>query len=336
MGSSLATNVPSSAPSVLDKRVAVTGAAGFIGTALLKALHKAGAHPLAIVGKGRRTAHLDTLPFPIQLTVVEDVRHMGEAIRAVAPDLVVHLSAHVSTDRSYAALAQTLEWNLLSTIDVLTASAQIGAGRVILMGSTEEYGQNAAPFDPRLALDPPSPYAASKAAQTAYARMFHNTFGLQTVILRPTVVYGPGQSSRMLISMVMEALAAGRAIDVTEGKQTRDFVFIDDVVDAILLSLTAPGLAGEVWNVGSGEVVTVRDCLERIEAITATEGLVLYGARPYISREIFRYESEVESTYKALNWRPSVLLNEGLRRTWKSILARGRAEVAQAAAAVSS
>ena len=249
---------------------------------------------------------------------------MGEAVRAAAPDFVVHLSAHVSTERSYASLAQTLEWNLLSTIDVLTACAQTGVRRVILMGSTEEYGQNAAPFDPRLGLDPPSPYAASKAAQTAYARMFHNTFGLETVILRPTVVYGPGQSPRMLISMVMEALAAGREIDVTEGKQTRDFVFIDDVVDSILLSLTAPGLAGEVWNVGSGEVVTVRDCLERIEAITATEGLVLYGARPYISREIFRYESEVESTYKALHWRPSVLLNEGLRRTWKSILARNK------------
>ena len=307
-----------------QQRVAVTGATGFIGIALLKALHKAGAKPVAIVGKGRRTTALEALPFPVTLTVVEDVRQMGEAVRNAAPDLVVHLSAHVSTERSYASLAQTLEWNLLSTIDVLTACAQTGIKRVILMGSTEEYGQNAAPFDSRLGLDPPSPYAASKAAQTAYARMFHNTFGLETVILRPTVVYGPGQSPRMLISMVMEALAAGREIDVTEGKQTRDFVFIDDVVDSILLSLTAPGLAGEVWNVGSGEVVTVRDCLERIEAITATEGLVLYGARPYISREIFRYESEVESTYKALGWRPSVLLNEGLRRTWKSILARNR------------
>ena len=308
--------------SLSQKRVAVTGATGFIGSALLRALHRAGAQLHAIVGKGRRTASLEALPFLVDLTVVEEVRHMGEAIRAAAPDYVVHLSAHVSTERSYNSLAQTLEWNLLSTIDVLTASAQTGVKRVILMGSTEEYGQNAAPFDPHLALDPPSPYAASKAAQTAYARMFHNTFGLETVILRPTVVYGPGQSSRMLISMVMEALAAGRPIDVTEGKQTRDFVYVDDVVDSILLGLITPGLEGDVWNVGSNEVVTVRDCLQRIERITGTQGLVLYGVRPYIDREIFRYESEVYRTYGILQWRPQVTLDEGLRRTWAAIQAR--------------
>ena len=321
-------------PKLSRKRVAVTGATGFIGTALLKALHGAGAELIAVVGKGRRTAVLDTLPFPVQLIVADDVCRMGEAIRAAEPHFVVHLSAHVSTERSYSSLAQTLEWNLLSTINVLTACAQTGVQRVILMGSTEEYGQNAAPFDPHLALDPPSPYAASKAAQTAYARMFHNTFGLETVILRPTVVYGPGQSQRMLISMVMEALAAGRPIDVTEGKQTRDFVYVDDVVDSILLGLVTPGLEGDVWNVGSGEVVTVRDCLERIERITGVEGLVLYGVRPYIDREIFRYESEVYRTYGILQWRPQVLLDEGLRRTWDAVLARPRGAVLHTATAL--
>ena len=309
-------------PSLLQQRVAVTGATGFIGTVLLRALHEAGADLVAIVGKGRRTDVLKTLPFPVRLLEVDDVRHMGEAIREASPAFAVHLSAHVSTERSYASLAQTLEWNLLSTIDVLTACAQTGVQRVILMGSTEEYGQNAAPFDPRLALDPPSPYAASKAAQTAYARMFNNSFGLQTVILRPTVVYGPGQSSRMLISMVMEALAAGRQIDVTEGKQTRDFVYVDDVVDAIVLGLVTPGLEGGVWNIGSGEVVTVRNCLERIERITGTEGLVLYGVRPYIAREIFRYESELEPTFRLLNWRPAISLDTGLRHTWEAIRQR--------------
>lgn len=300
----------------------MTGATGFIGVPLLRTLNRSGAQIIVIVGKGRRTAVLDTLDFPVQFISVDDVCRMGAAVRESSPDFVVHLSAHVSTDRSYSALAETLQWNLLSTIDVLTACAQMRVGRVILMGSTEEYGQNAAPFDPSLSLDPPSPYAASKAAQTSYARMFYNSFGLQTVILRPTVVYGPGQSSRMLISMVMEAIAEGRPIDVTEGKQTRDFVYVDDVVEAIQLALVTPGLAGNVWNVGSGEVVTVRSCLEKIEEITGTTGLVLYGARPYIAREIFRYESEVERTYAALQWRPSVMLEEGLSRTWEHILQR--------------
>jgi nucleoside-diphosphate-sugar epimerase len=188
------------------------------------------------------------------------------------------------------------------------------------MGSCEEYGQRNRPFDAALATIPNSPYGASKAAATAYARMFYGSFQLPTVVLRPSVVYGPGQSPRQLISMVFQALADNRTIAVTEGSQTRDFVFIDDVVDSILIALTASGIEGDAWNIGSGEIVTVRTCLEMIEAITGRPGLIQYGARPYLDSERFHYEPKVDGTFEAFNWRPSVMLEEGLRRTWAAVL----------------
>ena len=306
--------------SLSSQRIAVTGATGFIGMHLLHALHRAGADIVAIIPTTRKPERLQTLPFPVELILVDDIANIGHAIRQAAARYVIHLNGHITTERSLRSIQQTLEWNLLSTLSLLTACAEISTERVILMGSCEEYGQDVAPFDTALAPDPSSPYGASKAAATAYARMFTNSFKLPTVVLRPSVVYGPGQSPRMLISMVMRALAEGRVIDVTEGRQTRDFLYVDDLADAILLALTTPNIEGQIWNLGSGEVVTVRDCLQRIERITGVHGLVDYGGRAYIDREIFRYEINIEPTCAAFHWRPAIMLDEGLRRTWDSIV----------------
>ena len=124
----------------------------------------------------------------------------------------------------------------------------------------------------------------------------------------------------MLISMVLSALAEGSAIAVTAGRQTRDFVYIDDVVDSILISLVAPQVVGAAWNIGSAEVVTVRECLQKIERITGRYDLIQYGARPYSESERFHYEPMLEQTFEAFNWKPSVMLEEGLTRTWQSLL----------------
>ena len=107
---------------------------------------------------------------------------------------------------------------------------------------------------------------------------------------------------------------------MTAGRQTRDFVYIDDVIDSILVALGNPKVAGEAWNIGSGEVVTVRECLELIERITGRRGLIRYGARPYAESERFHYEPMVENTFTAFGWKPFVMLEEGLRRTWESML----------------
>jgi UDP-glucose 4-epimerase len=306
------------AKELYEHRVAVTGSTGFIGMHLLRALHEAEAEIVAVVTAGEHIERLDSLPFSVERIVV-DTTGIGDAIRQAKAQYVIHLSAFVSTERSLDALEKTVQQNLLPTISLLAAASETDVARVVLMGSCEEYSHNTTPFDTTLATDPSSPYGASKAAATAYARMFTNTFKLPTVVLRPSVVYGPGQSSRMLISQVMKALSENHTIAVTEGKQTRDFVYVKDVVDAIILSLSLPGMEGKIWNIGSGEAITVRDCLERIEQITGCPGLIEYGKRPYAQGEIFRYELKLKETYAAFNWRPSVTLDDGLRRTWESI-----------------
>ncbi len=288
----------------------------------MRALHATGANIVALLPDTTPAPSLDALEFKVERVLIPEGGDLGDAIRRAKPRSVVHLSAFISTERSLQALASTVQANLLATISLLTACSEIGAERVLLMGSCEEYGQKRTPFDPDAAPDPNSPYGASKAAATAYARMFYGNFHLPTVVLRPSVVYGPKQTPRMLIPMVMQALASNRPIDVTEGRQTRDFIYVSDVVDAILIALTAPHLAGEAWNIGSGEIVTVRQCIETIERIAGRRGLVRYGARPYVDREIFHYEPMIHKTTEAFHWRPSVMLEEGLLRTWNALVSK--------------
>ena len=303
---------------LLRHRVAVTGSTGFIGMHLLRGLHAVGAEIVAIAAADKHIERLDGLPFPVEQAIVDDICNLGEAIRRAKAEYVIHLSAFVSTERSLHALDETLRQNLLPTISLLAAAAEVQVARVVLLGSCEEYSQKTTPFDTAMATDPSSPYGASKAAATAYARMFTNSFRLSTVVLRPSVVYGPGQSDRMLISQVMKAMSKNRRVEVTRGEQTRDFIYVEDVVKAIIRSLTVPSAEGDVWNVGAGEVVTVRDCLERIERITDRTGLIEYGKRSYSENEIFQYELKVQETYAAFDWKPSVTLDEGLHKTWES------------------
>ncbi len=303
-----------------NDQVLVTGASGFIGMHLVKALVRAGAKVISVVTTDRNSPRFEEVPLPMRRIVVENACKMGDVIRDVSPRYVIHLNAYISLERSLKAGRESIQTNVLSTIDLLTACTEVKADRVVLMGSCEEYGQKYCPFDPSLVLQPNSPYGASKAASTIYASMFYGSFHLPTVVLRPSVVYGPDQSPRQLISAVMDALAHNRPIDVTAGRQTRDFVYIDDVIDSVMLSLKVEAVVGGTYNIGSGEVITVRETLEMIERITGRKGFIQYGARPYAESERFHYEPALDETFKALHWRPSVMLKGGLEQTWKSIV----------------
>jgi UDP-glucose 4-epimerase len=301
-----------------SKRVVVTGATGFLGRHVLKELQRTGAAVVAVVDRNRMSRR-EALTEIVEMFPFDRPDELVGAIKASRPDYVIHLHAVVTTERNAAAVKSTLETNLLPSLDLLVACGEMNVQRLILMGSGEEFGPVTGPFDDHTIADPPSPYGASKAAVTGYAKMFHHAFQLPVVVLRPSVVYGPGQGPRMLIPQVMHALAEGREIGVTEGRQTRDFIYVDDVARGILCALVAEGIDGHSYNLASGEVVTVKDCLRRIEAVTGCAGLIRYGAMPYKTGEIFSYEPVAEKSREALNWRSHVSLDEGLARTWASL-----------------
>jgi UDP-glucose 4-epimerase len=300
-------------------RVVVTGATGFLGTHVVEQLQAANATVIAVADRSRLSRWPYSAAKSTETIWFDRPAELVAAVRSARPDSVLHLHAMVTTDRSAAAVRSTTEINLLPSLDLMMACAEMKIRRLILMGSGEEFGPDSGPFDDDTVADPASPYGASKAAITSYARMFSRAFDLPVVVLRPSVVYGPLQAPRMLIPQVMHALAEGRAVAVTEGRQTRDFIHVEDVAHGILCALEAEGVNGKSFNLASGEIVTVKDCLARIERISGRGDLIRYGALPYKAGEIFAYEPIAERSFSALDWRPSISLDEGLARTWESV-----------------
>lgn len=302
-------------------RVIVTGATGFLGGHVVPLLLQEGAEVIAVIDRGRSTLRHGALPGSVRVEHFDTSEELVQIVRFAAPDFVIHLHAFITTERTPAALQSTLKSNLLASIDLMSACVEAGVKRLIVMGSGEEFGPVTGPFDDSTIPDPPSPYGASKAAVTCYARMFHRAFNLPVTVIRPSVVYGPRQSPRMLIPQVMHALAKGVPIDVTEGRQTRDFIYAEDVGRGLVAALRADRVAGRSFNLGSGEITTVKECLARIEQISGRTGLIRYGALPYKKGEIFSYEPILEETLTTLRWHSLIPLEEGLTKTWESIQA---------------
>jgi len=197
---------------------------------------------------------------------------------------------------------------LSPTVNVLHASVAVGCRRVVLDGSLEEPDRGSGAV-------PSSPYAASKWAGSVYARMFHELYGLSVVTLRLFMVYGPGQRDvRKLVPYTILTLLRGRAPEVSSGKREVDWIYVDDVADAFVAAAHIDGVDGEIVDIGSGELHSVRDIVERLTRLVAPEVEPLFGAvedRPCVQVR----RADTEMTAARLGWRPATRLDEGLSRT---------------------
>jgi UDP-glucose 4-epimerase len=296
-------------------RVAVTGGSGFLGAHLLRRLLSLGSECCVFIREGDSVRRLSGLSPQPETRCFAQPASLAKIVAEWKPDIVFHLGAILSHQRTMEAFRTTLEWNLLSTLRLYEALCQTTLSRLVQIGSCEEYGRQAAPFQEAIALSPMSPYSASKAAASCYARMFHNCFGLPAVVLRPSVIYGPAQDAVMLIPEVITRLLQNSVVEVTEGKQTRDFLYVDDAVDALIQAAVIPGVAGEMFNIGSGESFPVRRCVELIGELIGNPELIQYGARPYSPYEIWDYAPDISRACQCLGWKPRMSLVEGLKNT---------------------
>jgi len=253
------------------QKVLVTGGAGFIGSHLVDALVDSGCQVTVLdnlsTGKSANLEHLQG-----RITFLRgDIQDPGALIEAMAGcDVVFHQAAVVSVPQTVEEPVESAMVNDMGTLRVLEAARQGGVRRVVLASSCAVYGD-----DPRLpkyeGMRPgcKSPYALQKLTGENYALLYHELYGLETVCLRYFNVYGPRQDPGSpysgVISIFMSMASTGRApIIFGDGRQSRDFVFVNDVVTANLLAGAAKGGAGHVFNVGTGDFVRINRLWEMI------------------------------------------------------------------------
>lgn len=287
-----------------DRRCAVTGAGGFIGTALCRTLS---AHGAEVHGCGRKR------PDALQVAHwhdcdVTDAARVDQLFASVRPDVVFHLASRVTGSRSVDLVLPILRDNLLGTVHVLAAAVKHGSPRVLCLGSLQEPD-----MEPRAA--PNSPYGAAKFAANAYARMYAEVFSLPVSIARPFMVYGPGQSDlTKLVPYVATQLLSGKQAQLSSGEQTFDWVYVDDVVDALLATVATPLTTGKTVDIGCGVLTAVKEVATGIARRLQQPQDLRLGAIPDRRMEQTRC-SDVEATARLIGWRPRVSLEQGLDAT---------------------
>ena len=228
-------------------------------------------------------------------------------VRAIRPDTTFHLASLATGSRSLEMVLPVFQHNFVTALNLLMATAENSAGRIVLAGSFEEPDEiNSAPC---------SPYAAAKWSASGYARMFHALYQIPVVIAKIFMVYGPGQLDHTkLIPYVTLSLLRGEAPKLTSGARLIDWIYVDDVVDGLIECAKILGINGRTVELGSGEMHSIRDIVQQLSDLMACPVEPQFGA--LADRPLERIKkADIADSYRLIGWQPSTSLRAGLTRT---------------------
>ena len=304
------------------KKVAVTGADGFIGSHLTEALLEKGlqVRALAQYNSFNNWGWLDEIRNPDLEVLTGDVRDPNFCRKFVEGcDIVFHLAALIAIPYSYVAPDSYIDTNIKGTLNICQACRDAGVGRLLVTSTSEVYGTALyVPIDEKHPRQPQSPYSATKISADAIAMSFHNAFGLPLTIVRPFNTYGPRQSARAIIPTIITQIASGhRVIKVGDLTPTRDFNFVKDTCRGFIALAESEKAIGLEVNIATGREVSMQQTLDTIASLMGAE--VEWQRDPQrirpASSEVFRLCGDNSLIKSITDWRPQVSLEEGLEQT---------------------
>lgn len=304
--------------------ILVTGGAGFIGSHLTTELIARG-HTVRVVDN-LATGLVDNVPGGADF-IEGDLTDAGTAAAAVRGcELVLHQAAVPSVPLSVAEPRRSHDTNINATFNVLIAARDAGVRRVVYAASSSAYGDSVVlPKVETIPPNPRSPYALQKQVGESYCQLFQRLYGLETVALRYFNVFGPRQHPASpysgVISLFIKAALDGRAPTIYgNGEQTRDFTYIENVVDGVMRAIDAPEAVGEVINVATGGRISLNEAWGALADIVGPLPAPVHG--PERAGDVRHSQADIAKAERLLGYRPLVSFDQGLRQTveW----ARGR------------
>jgi len=304
----------------MTNRYLVTGGAGFIGSHIVARLVQDGAVVRVVDNLSTgQIQRLDRVRSAIEW-VQGDLSDEAVAKKVVdGMDFVVHQAAVPSVQRSLLDPLGTNQANVVATLNLLESSRRAGVRRFVYAASSSAYGDTEVlPKNEDMPPNPMSPYALQKFVGERYCKLYYDLYGLETVALRYFNVFGPGQDPHSEYSAVIPRfisyLLGKRPITIFgDGEQSRDFTFIENVVEANLLALSAVNSAGKMCNVGCGERITLNQLVATLEEELHVKAQVIH--LPSKLGDVRHSLADIERARAILNYQPRVMVKEGLRIT---------------------
>lgn len=318
----------------------VTGGCGFLGTALIRQLVEEGGHAVRVVDNlsvGTREDLASACRFvesppeslgpmapeggasPVEL-VAGDIMDEDLAARTgEGADVIVHLAANTGVAPSVEDPRADCLTNVVGTFNYLEAARAHGVKRFVFASSGQAVGEVEPPIHEEMPPHPVSPYATSKLAGEGYCSSYFRTFGVETVALRFGNVYGPGSTHKnSAVARFTKRALGGEVLEIYgDGTQTRDFIYIDDLVRAIRQAATVEGVGGETFQIATSAETSVRELIDELLPVLAAAGIKNMEVRHAAPRQgdVRRNYADTSKAARMLGWRADVSLPEGLRRT---------------------
>ena len=304
----------------MSTRFLLTGGAGFIGAHIVKRLVGEGAVVRVVDNLSTgQVARLETLRCSIEYVEADLADNLvsDEVVKDV--DYVLHQAAIPSVQRSVRDPIGTNRANVTATLNLLESCRKAKVRRFVYAASSSAYGDTEVlPKSEEMPPNPLSPYALQKLAGEHYCKLYYSLYGLETVCLRYFNVFGPGQDPHSEYSAVIPKFISKLLINelITvygDGEQSRDFTYVENVVDANLLALQATKACGKVLNVGCGERITLNALIQLLEEIVGVKAKVSYSASK--PGDVRHSLADINLARRLLEYEPKVMVKEGLRRT---------------------
>ena len=302
-------------------RYVVTGGAGFIGSNIVDELVRRG-HDVTVLDdlSTGAEANLAVARAKIEFRVGSIVDLAAVQSACHKADCVIHLAARTSVPKSVVDPIETNHVNIDGTLNVLVAARDAKVRRVVYAASSSAYGETPTlPKVETMPAEPISPYGITKYVGELYAQVFGRVYGLENASVRYFNVFGPRQDPTSQYSGVLSRFMLGaiRGEPLTiygDGEQSRDFTYVDNVVDETLRACDASGASGKVFNGGTGARITLNQVVKLLEKITGKKLQVKYD--PPRAGDIRDSQAEISLAKKVLGYSPLVMFEEGLARTW--------------------
>jgi nucleoside-diphosphate-sugar epimerase len=304
-----------------DKTILITGGLGFVGVNLASALISHGIEPV-ILDYILDDSPIDTRYIPFNLNEIEyfnidltDRRAILDFMGKFTPDYVIHLASLTDLTKDFNTAISSVEVNIKGTIHLLESINKFHVTSFVFMSTSDLYGGVQPPFHEDQVVIPASPYSASKVSAEMYCLMFNRVFNLPVTILRSFNLFGKYQRTNRIIPHIILKLLKGQSVELTSGRQKREFNYVENLIEAIFLSLKNPKSHGKTINVGTGESISIRDIALKIARKFDLIENLKFGAIQHRPNEIWDMYCDNTRAKTILNWEPKIKLDEGLNQT---------------------
>ena len=296
------------------EKILIIGGTGFIGNSILQRALKYGFHVDSV---SYRKVNRTNIKKGVNYSKIDiSNKRQLKKVSLVKYDYVVNAGGYINHVNMSEGGLIPLEQHFLGTVNLLECLDKSKLKKFIQIGSSDEYGNSFSPQIETSRENPISPYSLGKVASSHYLQMLYLTEKVPTTTLRIFLCYGPGQSKKRFLPFLISKCISDEKIKMTSGNQLRDFCYIDDVVDAIFLTLKNKEANGQIINIASGKSISLKELAHKVIKIIG-KGRLNFGELPHRENENMSLYADINKAKKILKWSPKISLEEGLKKTIK-------------------